>query len=292
MNERFQVWELPRDIPEVDEQLGSKRKFWFRQDGQLWLFKYARQNTGEDWAEKIAAEIAKLLELPSAEVELAHFIDDRGCASKSFVRQKEGVDLVHGSEVLAGRVFGYNKEKRWKQSSHSIANIIEAVEKTFPKKERDKQLTTFAGFLVFDALICNVDRHHDNWAFLRSPKAIHEVSPSYDHASSLGRELLDERRQNYIDTNQIEKYILNGHGGIYWDEKDSRGENPLKLAMKVAEKYPHYFQDWIVKVQSLHSEKIESIVKKVPGSIMSDIAKQFCISMMTITKRYFENLKL
>src|SRR6266581_3390089 len=50
------------------EQLGSKPKFWFRQDDQLWLFKEARANTGEDWAEKVAAEIAKLVGMPAARI--------------------------------------------------------------------------------------------------------------------------------------------------------------------------------------------------------------------------------
>jgi len=62
-----------------EEQLGSKEKFWFRRDGQLWLFKEARTINspsgtfvaGEDWAEKIGTEIAHRLSIPAATVELA-----------------------------------------------------------------------------------------------------------------------------------------------------------------------------------------------------------------------------
>ena len=41
------------------ELMGSKTKFWYlRQEEEgLWLFKYPRRNTGEHWAEKIAAEV-------------------------------------------------------------------------------------------------------------------------------------------------------------------------------------------------------------------------------------------
>lgn len=61
-------------LPEREEQLGSKRKFWFRHtDGQRWLFKYARPRTGEHWAEKVAADVAEALQLPHARVELARF---------------------------------------------------------------------------------------------------------------------------------------------------------------------------------------------------------------------------
>ncbi|NMG48138.1 hypothetical protein GO613_08500 [Azoarcus communis] len=60
------------------EQLGSKEKFWFWHEGQKWLFKEARliqspqctKCAGEDWAEKVAAEIARLLNIPAATVEV------------------------------------------------------------------------------------------------------------------------------------------------------------------------------------------------------------------------------
>jgi len=54
-----------------DETLGSKTKFWFRRDGKRWLFKEAREGTGEDWAEKIAAEVAHKVGISAATVELA-----------------------------------------------------------------------------------------------------------------------------------------------------------------------------------------------------------------------------
>ena len=62
-----------------DEQLGSKTKFWFEQQGQKWLFKEARiiqhplgdVTTGEDWTEKVAADIAVLIHCDAARVELA-----------------------------------------------------------------------------------------------------------------------------------------------------------------------------------------------------------------------------
>jgi hypothetical protein len=64
----YPILELKSDSPEVIEQLGSKPKFWFRIEGdeQPWLFKFTRENTGEDWSEKIASEVAKLLGKPAA----------------------------------------------------------------------------------------------------------------------------------------------------------------------------------------------------------------------------------
>lgn len=166
-------------------------------------------------------------------------MDKRGCASRSFVETKKGFELIHGSEVMAGRVLGYEKEKQWGQSDHSIENIIAAVEQIFPSYRQTQNLRTLAGYIVLDALICNTDRHHDNWGLLRrigsKKKTVHSVAPSFDHASSLGRELLDARRRMILlDRQGLERYVLRGHGGIFYRQSDAKGENPLRLATKAA----------------------------------------------------------
>ena len=137
MTEHYKIINLRFDSPEVIEQLGSKPKFWFRMQGddQPWLFKFTRENTGEDWSEKVASELAHLLEIPAARVELAMFMGKRGSASRSFVVTTQGFGLIHGSEVLSGRVIGYEKSKQWHQSEHCIKNIITAVELTFTPRQ-------------------------------------------------------------------------------------------------------------------------------------------------------------
>ena len=57
------------------EQMGSKEKYWLDYDHERWLFKIPRQNTGEHWSEKVAYEIATLLGIPAALVELAERTD-------------------------------------------------------------------------------------------------------------------------------------------------------------------------------------------------------------------------
>ena len=285
----YRIINLRADSPEVIEQLGSKRKFWFRlpEDKQPWLFKYTRENTGEDWSEKIASEMARLLEIPAAQVELAMFMGKRGCASRMFVLTTQGFDLIHGSEVLSGRVLGYDRSKQWHQSQHNIKNIITAVELTFTPRQRIKQLRTLAGFIVLDAIICNTDRHHDNWGLLRGPfgrgRAKHQVAPSFDHASSLGRELTDSRREAILKSNDIERYAMKGRGGIFWEERDAKSENPLLLAIKAAKDYPTYFAPWLQKLHRLAPEDMARIVDRIPVQYMNSEAKVFCLRLMTYT---------
>lgn len=274
--------------------MGSKPKFWFLlgTDEQPWLFKYARETAGEDWSEKIAAEVAVLLNVPAAQVELAEIVGKRGCASHSFVQRKKGFGLIHGSEILAGRVLGYDKDKKWKQSDHSLENIFSAVEGVFAASasEKDSALKTLAGFIVLDAVICNVDRHHDNWGILRGPSV--QMAPSYDHASSLGRELLDEKRADLLKSDQVGQYVLKGSGGIYWKSADKKGENPLLLAINASRAYPAYFEPWIQRIKSVKLSDVSEVVQRVPEDRMSRSAKDFCLKMMETTMKKLGEVNL
>ena len=148
----FPIIDISNDTIVSDEQLGSKNKFWIARGTERWLFKEARVNTGEDWAEKIASEVARRIDISSARVELAEYAGRRGCLSLSFVGEDQS--LVHGNEILAGQIAGYERQKRLRQSDHTFDNIMAAVRKLvddapwYPEVLRD-----LADYLVFDALI-------------------------------------------------------------------------------------------------------------------------------------------
>ena len=74
----YPVIVVPKDAPRRDEHMGSKGKFWYKDDDFGWcLFKQGRSGTAEDFAEKAAAELAAMLGLPHARVEFAQSGD--GC---------------------------------------------------------------------------------------------------------------------------------------------------------------------------------------------------------------------
>jgi hypothetical protein len=180
------------------EALGTKQKFWYRQSDKepRWLFKYPQQNTGQHWAEKIAAEIADSMGILHAKVELTLFQGERGSATESFAR--DGRELWHGNQILAGKLFGYDSEQRFRHSEHTLEHIFQALDGTFSSDDaRRRAKLAIADYLVLDAIIGNTDRRHENRAILR--KRVGDrwqgiVAPTFDHASSLGRELLDPTR--------------------------------------------------------------------------------------------------
>lgn len=281
----YPIVTIPADAREDTEQLGSKPKFWVLLDGRRWLFKESRPETGEDWAEKVAAEIAKAIALPAATVELAQYQGRRGCISLSFVDVVGGQALVHGNEILALRVTAYDKGKTFKQSDHTLENIEAAIRGLFGPARADGILTELAGYMVLDALIGNTDRHHENWGLLiqvqAAPRAFTlSVAPSYDHASSLGRELRDERRNELLLARRVGWYVAKGRGGIFRSPEQRHGENPLRLVQIAARAYPAFFRPALVRVAALAAADVHAIVESLPEQRASDPARRFAEAMI------------
>ena len=231
---QFGIVCIPPEAREDTEQLGSKPKFWVLLNDRRWLFKEARTNTGEDWAEKAAAEIAAAMGISAATVELAEYAGRRGCISLNFIDVDAGEALVHGNEILALRVTGYDQRKTFRQSDHTLENIQRAIRGLVGQDQAEGLLTDLAGYMVLDALIGNTDRHHENWGLRvrmeTGPQALKlTVAPSFDHASSLGRELLDARRAELLVAKRAPWYVGKGKGGIFRDPDQRHGENPLRL---------------------------------------------------------------
>lgn len=280
----------PEDVV-GDEGMGSKPKFWFKRGAEHWLFKEARDSTGEDWAEKVVAEVARVAEIPAATVELAEFKGRRGCACLSFT-PSNAETLIHGNEILAGHVLGYDPKKTFHQSDHTLENIVKALKTMFPDAaEHDGVLANLGTYLVLDALVGNTDRHHENWGILTRSKALEggaieltmEVAPSFDHASSLGRELLDDGRQQYLAQGRVPNYVRRGRGAIFQSTTDRRGVNPLSLVEIGMQTHPGYFAPALQRLGEVQLARLQATVDDVPVIRMSDSAKNFAKAFMAYT---------
>ena len=106
------------------------------------------------------------------------------------------------------------------------------------------------------------------------------IAPSFDHASSLGRELLDERRERLLRENRVDLYAENGHGGIFWLENESRGASPLELVRRAVREYPVLFQTSMRRLERANEDSLWEIVGRVPDDWMSDYAREFAIVLM------------
>lgn len=269
---------------EQEEPTGTKRKFWCQKPGETerqWLFKYPRKNTGEHWAEKIASEIADVLAIEHARVELAVFEDQRGTATESFARG--GRELVHGNEVLARRIHGYDPSLKRPQFMHTLPNIFQALDSIYAQRAKPSKLK-IAELVVLDAVIGNTDRHHQNWGLLRrrvgKDRWMSRVAPSFDHASSLGRELSDKERERRLSENLVGSYAERGHGAIYWSGDETCKPRRLELVRRAVSTYPGLFLPALEKLERLNESKISDLVNRVPDDWMSPSARKFAIALM------------
>ena len=217
--------------------MGSKAKFWYQpgEDSTRWLFKYTRGNSGEHWSEKIAESVARLLDIPHARVELAVFDGNRGSVTESFIDGE--LELFHGNQILEMAVSEYDPDATFGQSDHTLENILPplALDYVFEKTDKGENAKLqFAEYAMLDGIIGNTDRHHENWGILwkwASEEQMVSLAPSFDHASSLGRELEDQRRAILLAENRVGRYSERGRGGIYWFQDDRRGPSPTTLVM-------------------------------------------------------------
>ena len=289
MDTKYPILDVPQDSIEDIEQMGSKNKFWFRLDDERWLFKEPRISSGEHWAEKISAELGALLAIKVARVELAIFDGLRGSASLSFAPKNSNLILIHGNEILPGTVTGYDKSKRFRQKEHTIPNIRSAIDEMFKEQPgREQAFQSLAGYLLLDGLIGNTDRHHENWGvileLMPAAKFHLTVAPSFDHASSLGRELTDERKIRHLKEGTVKDYVEGGRGGIYLTPGDSKGQNPLQLAIQASKERPELFAGWLDRIKKLTIPNTTSIIERIPDGWMTTPSKEFALAALIHAK--------
>lgn len=284
MSDPYPIREVcPKGVLEPEE-MGSKTKFWYssQEDQEAhWLFKFPREGTGEHWAEKIAAKVASILGIAHAKVELARFLGNRGSATESFVRPGEMLD--HGNQVLERVVRDYDPEKKFHQSSHTLENIWRAIDDVFVEPAaRESARFRFAEYLVLDALIGNTDRHHENWGILRGHADDREslMAPLFDHASSLGRELLDARRDRLLAESRVGDYAERGRGAIYWSADEPHGPSPLELARRASRRYPELFRPALTKLERLDEDAMNGLVDRVPACWTTPSSREFAVALM------------
>lgn len=294
------------------EQMGTKPKFWCVDPaGDKYLFKESRPREGEHWSEKLAAEIAGLLGLPHAEIELAVCDGKNGTISKNFLPPTPGKSLLHGNELLFEHDPNYPKHANAiALAQHTLSRILHALKDsgavlpdTFSGPANvQSACDLFVGYLLLDALITNTDRHHANWAVITStsgaPRRHIELAPTFDHASSLGRELSDERRVAKLVAQSkpyhpkaparrkhtVVGYLETAPSRIYASEQDRTPLHPMQVLQQAAKVYRKAADAWIARLAEIPTEHFTALVDDVPKDTMSQAAKEFSCCMIELNR--------
>lgn len=282
-----------------DEPMGTKDKYWCALPPEMlgggkWLLKIPRQEPGkgEHWAEKIACEIARKMELPCAEVALAVYADQHCTLSRQVEADHES--LIHGNELIAGRVVGYDPQRKRRTSDHTWERICKAIREVC-SGNCEEILGQFAGYLVLDALIANTDRHHENWAVLRNDQdglTLYQLSPSFDHASSLGREMRDDRRELLLREHRIATYLTHpkSGGGIYLGAQGPIPLPPINLVRELAVAHPTLFKPWLQKTELIDTIWVNELLEQMPAELMTLAQKNFAGEVLAISRQWLLEL--
>ena len=285
---------VPNDASELPEQLGTKFKFWYRDHNRRMLFKQGRPGTGENWAEKVCAEIAALLGLPHAPYELAVWQGLHGVITPTFV--PEDARLVLGNEIMARIVKGYEQTTTYNAREHTLSTVL-----TIMKLPRlglplgysaplpiSKAVDVFLGYLLLDALVANQDRHHENWAVISWSGQGITLAPTYDHASSLGRNELDETRLRRLTTrdhgDSVDAYCARARSAFYSRTPGPKPLSTFDAFAEAASSHPGAAGYWLQRLASTTLVQCDEILANVPESEMSQTAGRFALKMIEINR--------
>lgn len=277
------------------EQLGTKAKFWYPFDEkQKALFKAGRPGTGENWSEKVCCELARLLGLPHAEYELALWRDTKGVISPSLV-PKHG-RLILGNELLAWVHKSYEPAAKYKTTQHILRRVIAVLQQpsigTPAGWERPEQVTNaigvFVGYLLLDALVCNQDRHHENWGLISIPDQGLTLVSTFDHASSLGRNETDETRRNRLNTNDkgysIESYVAKARSGFFENKSSTKAMGTVDAFRECVKANESAGQYWLDRLYALKDSDFWDILNNIPDDFISPEAREFASAMLRINR--------
>lgn len=313
MPDEFPIIAISDPGGEKSEPMGTKAKFWVMYNHRRWLFKYNRPAHGEDWSEKIAAEIATQLHIACGIVELAQYEGKPGIISQNFVdAAAAGGRLVHGNELLSDFYGGaYPINKSYRVSQHCVPAVREILDKYSvtgtPSEVAPGAIKTlwhqFVGYLILDALIGNTDRHHENWGIITPPISTEspasmtvlvtkrlrklELAPSFDHASSLGRELSDADRRDMLSGNSnrnISLYAKRCRSKMYLYSDACEPLTPVEAFMEATTDMPDVRSFWLGCLDKVGAETFISIIDRIPANRMSADARRFASAILVYNR--------
>jgi hypothetical protein len=277
----------------ADETSGAEEKYWLQEPaGTRWLFKPVTVKQGhvhgEDWAEKVVAELGCLLGIPCARVELAEFHGRSGCISADL---RPGTFELQPGQVLLEvcAVPGYVHATGKNHPGHTLENIWTVLNGALPPPGcavpfNATAFDVFAGYVLLDAWVANRDRHDNNWAVLRPLLASDEplrLCGSYDHANSLGFNLRDEERVKRLADGSVASWCVKGTAWRFDYGRHTTlvqlAARALELASRDAQRY------WREQLSRVSHEKVQDVIARVPR--MSDPARTFAQSVLSVNRR-------
>lgn len=151
----------------------------------------------------------------------------------------------------------------------------------------DDALGLFIGYLLLDAIIGNTDRHHENWAVMMtrdgSGSRNLQLAPTYDHASSLGRELPDSKRESRLRSDGvhgIEGYGERARSALYRAVGDAKPLLTHDAFFTAGERRPAARDGWLARFADIGAGVLEEPLRRLAPSVASAPARAFASALI------------
>jgi hypothetical protein len=134
-----------------------------------------------------------------------------------------------------------------------------------------------------NALIGNSDRHHENWGFVELEQKLY-LAPTYDHASSLGRNESDEKRSERLKTKDngysVGAYADKCHSSFYTNFGKSKPIKTFDSFVEAAKLYPDAACAWLNILEAVSPNDTRQLFQRIPENRMSAIAIEFAQNIL------------
>lgn len=206
-----------------------------------------------------------------------------------------------GNELLAKILRDYDENKRYRVREYKLRTVLIVLNTKSVNPPIGFQIfegvgsavDVFVGYLMLDALIANQDRHHENWGLILTADREVHLTPTYDHASSLGRNELDATRLEMLTTKDIgrsiERYVERAASAFYpLSTAESNGRvktmSTLDAFLEGAHFRPAAARAWMNRLNAIPVDQMEKIFAQFPPGEISQVAVDFSLEMLKLNK--------
>ncbi len=270
------------------EVVGGSRPrltFYHKDKKQIFFFKTYTHTPREVWAECLASHIAELMGLNAQLVT----IKTTPKRLESVLRSRYPGILPRNWKPVGS--FARNIFPKKVETTYGAAIVetpseplrLEAIEEKIKGKyyAADDLLQSYADMVVFDALIGNMDRHHENWGICSYQKYRQQIlvdrqrlvslryfTPLFDHGSSLMFELSDADIDNMTnDEERLKRYVENSKYGFILNSKREK-TNMFELIeqhLKSNSSWGRRFKKSLKRVKDMDMLELAGLVIKMPS---------------------------
>ncbi len=283
----FSSWEKYEG---ASEGSGRSEKIWLvnPENKDIGLFKFPKStDTTEYLSEKIAADIAKLIDIECAEVEIGKY--EKRIGSLSYRINKDDEILVEGIQLINKYYPNYRPEILYdgeNKEYYSLEMILNSLKEY--KFQRD-----FLKIPLFDFLIGNTDRHQNNWAILKKDEEV-KLCPLYDNGSSLCCYITDNNIKGYLGNDKVMFNSLvdtKSKSRIRIDKKFKKEPTHLEVVRFLKENFYEDIIDMVHKIIDNITEKnIDNILIQYVDLISNEriiLIKKFLIAKVDLLTKEF-----